>query len=83
MANRIERYTYPSFVGAVLLAIVLLVTGALGHLGVLVLLAVAGLIALLHARVGQLNRGNAFAAALIAGVTVAILALSDLFEVWE
>jgi type III secretory pathway component EscS len=78
MGNRIERYTYPSFVGAILLAIVFLVAGV--SLGAAALIGVAGLIALLHARVGLRDRSNAFAAALMAGVTVAFLALVILFD---
>jgi len=66
-------------VGAILLAIVLLLTGALGHLAAAALLVVAGLIALLQAIVGQRDRGNALLAALGAWVTAALLALSDLF----
>ena len=80
MGNRIEKYTYPSFVAAILLAGVLLLTGALGHLGVSALLAVAGLIALLQAIVGQRDRGNAVVATLIVGAAAAILGLFDLFN---
>lgn len=80
MGNRIERYTYPSFVGAILLAIVLVVTGAPGPLCA-VAFGLAGLIALLYARVGQRDRGNALAAALMAGVTAAFVAVSDLFDI--
>jgi len=80
MGNRIERYTYPSFVGAILLAIVLVLVGAPGPLTAVVLV-LAGLIALVHARMGQLNRGNALAAGIIIIFVVAALAaVSDLFD---
>jgi hypothetical protein len=59
MGNRMEQYGYPSYVGATVLASVLLLTGALGQPAVFALLTVAGLIALVQAIVGQRDRGNA------------------------
>jgi hypothetical protein len=79
MDNRIERYTYPGFVGAILLAIVLVVVGAPGPLSAVVLV-LAGLIALVHARMGQLDRGNALAAGIGTFVVAALVAVSDLFD---
>jgi hypothetical protein len=79
MDDRIERYTYPSFVGAILLAIVLAVVRAPGPLTAVVFV-LAGLIALVHARMGQLNRGDALAAGIGAFVVAAFAAVSDLIE---
>jgi hypothetical protein len=79
MGNRIERYTYPSFVGAILLASALVVVGAPGPFAAAVLV-VAGLIALVHARMGQLNRGNALTAGIGTFLVAAFVAVSDLFD---
>ena len=79
MGNRIERYTYPSFVGAILLAIVLMAVGAPGPLAAVVFV-LAGLIALVHAKMGQLNRGDALAAGIGSFVVAALAVVLDLFH---
>ena len=80
MDDRIEPYTYPSFCRRDLAR-----RRSRGgrsawtpHCGYRFVLA--GLIALVHARMGQLNRGDALAAGIGAFVVAAFAAVSDLIE---